>query len=288
MTEIVYQSYLNYDQDDIDVVTDFKWRGFFTESLLDKCNLKLTYQSDSFRESEVEFKNGFIKLLEFLRIIASLSKQDDSVIYFMPSILSTCNFGDDQHIIPTEVLPEETVVCDKTEPLLIQFKLHDSMDKPGSFPRGTFCCLIVELLQERSTWHLYWSDNEEKVFDNLVTLLHLETGQYITLIDRIFYLEVIMLQEGRTGSCFIQYKVKQMLKEALKKIGLKLNFEEFVLSFGYICYKCLRKGKHVVMDTTYAKLCCCHGHTLLKMDKHTIWDKVVKCIILVLVRIIYM
>ena len=45
LTEIVYQSY--YDRDKPNFKKDFKQKGFFTKSLLDKCNLKLKYQSGS-------------------------------------------------------------------------------------------------------------------------------------------------------------------------------------------------------------------------------------------------
>ena len=44
LTEIVYQSYLNYDQDNVKVVTDFKRRGFFSESPLDNVSLNLSIQ----------------------------------------------------------------------------------------------------------------------------------------------------------------------------------------------------------------------------------------------------
>ena len=277
ITEIVYQSYLKYDQDNVKVFTNFKWKGFFTESLLDKCDLKLKHYDEDLGDTEVDFKQGFIKLLQYLRIIAPLLQDDKSVIFFMPSILKICDLKNDPCSFPHEVLPENTVICDKAEPLLIQFRLNgECMDRPGSFPRGTFCCLIVELLQASSTWRLYWLDNKEKVFDNLVTLLYRQTGQYITLIDRIFYLEVVMLQEK--GSCLksIHCEVKQILGKALYKIGEKLNFNNFKLTFSFMCHKCLAEGKHVMLKeaSRSAALDCCHGHSTQKTNKYTLWDQV--------------
>ena len=271
LTTIVYQSYLNC-RDNIKVVTEFKWKGFFTESLLHKCELKLKHKSGS----EVDFKQGFIKLLEHLRIIAPLMEKDKNNVYFMPSLLSTCDLTNYQCKFPSEVLPENHVICDESEPLLVQFKLQDNCsDSPGSFPRGTFCCLIVQLLQDKLTWRPYWSDNKQKVFDNLATLLHRPTGQYVTLIDRIFYMEVVMLQDIKYPCNTIHYEVKQILKKALDPIGLKLNFYKFYLTFTFICQKCLNEGKHVLLqevsDLTFD---CCHGHSTQKSSKYSVWDKV--------------
>ena len=276
LTKIVYQSYLNC-KDNLEVETDFKWRGFFTESLLDKCDMKLKHKSESsLEETEIDFKQGFIKLLEYLRIIAPLKQNEGSVMYFMPSLLSNCYFGDDEHDFSPEMLPENTFICDKSEPLLIQFKPHENIGKTGSFPRGVFPCLIVELLHETSKWQLYWSRKKEKVFDNLVTLIYLETGQYFTFIDRIFYLEVIMLQRRGKTANLIHYKIKQILYEALSMIGRKLNFNKFVLIFGFICHQCLDVGEHILLEERpYATaMCCRYGHLVDKTDKYTLWDKV--------------
>ena len=276
ITEIVYQSYLCYGQDNIRVVTDFKWKGFFTESLLDKCDLKLKHHIEHLGEIEVDFKSGFINLLQYLRIIAPLSQADHSIIFFMPSILSTCDLKNDPCTFPHEVLPEDTVICDKAEPLLIQFGLCDEcVDRPGSFPRGTFCCLIVELLQDSSTWRLYWSDGKESVFDNLVTLLYRPTGQHIILIDRIFYLQVVMLQEKESSLKSIHYEIKLILGVALEKIGEKLNFNNFKLTFSFICRKCLVEGRHIMLKKASCSVMdCCHGHSTQITIKHTLWDEV--------------
>ena len=274
LTEIVYQSYLNYDQDNVKVVTDFKRRGFFTESLLDKCELKLKYTNESLKQTEIDFKQGFIKLLEYLRIISPLS-EDNGITFFMPSLLNTCDFSND-HFPPPEVLPQNTIVCNRAEPLVIQFRLHDNCDdSPGSFPRGTFCCLIVELLQDRSTWRLFWLDNKQMVFDNLVTLLHRQSGQHVTLIDRILYLEVAILQEKGSGLIPIHGKVKQILRNAIHKIGRKLNFHNFMLTFSFICKNCLTEGKHVILkEASSSTFECYYGHSTQKSTKHTLWDKV--------------
>ena len=273
LTGIVYQSYLDNARDNIKAKTDFKWKGFFTESLLDKCELKLKHNDKSLGEDEINFKEGFIKLLEYLRIIAPLSLHDNSIVYFMPSLLSTCDLRCNPDAFPPGVLP--CVVCDKTEPLLVQFKLCNNIDSPGSFPRGTFCCLIVELLQDTQTWHLFWSDKKEKVFDNLVTLLYRPTGQYVTLIDRISYLEVKMLEDKERIYNSIHYKCKQILKIALYKIGEKLSFYNFELEFSFICKGCLAEERHELLkEASEFTMDCYYGHSTQKTNKHTVWDKV--------------
>ena len=277
LTEIVYQSYLKHDHDNIKVETDFKWKGFFTESLLDKCELKLKHKSESLKEtvSEIDFKQGFIELLKYLKIVAPLTVEGKGIMYFMPSLLSTCDLTKDQCAIPPEVLPQNTIICDKTEPLLIQFRLTNHIRNPGSFPRGTFCCLIVELLQYTSTWCLFWSDTNQKIFDNLVTLLYRQTGQHVTFIDRIFYLEVVMLQANGYSFNPKHYEIKEILRKALYKIGQKLNFYNFSLTFSFICHDCLVEGKHILLkEMSHLTYDCCHGHSTQKSSKYTIWNKV--------------
>ena len=275
LTEIVYQSYFNYGQDNIEVQSNFKWKGCFTESLLDKCDLKLKHIDESLREKEFDFKQGFIKLLEYLRIIAPLSPVDDCIEYFMPSLLSTCDLESKQCTLPPGVIPLNAVVCDKTEPLVVQFKLRNKQtDRYGSFPRGTFCCLVVELLQDELTWHLFWSDEKEMVFDNLVTLLYRPAGQHITLIDRISYLEVIMLRDKKSIYNSIHYKLKQILKNALYKIGEKLNFYNFELAFGFLCRTCSKERHVLLWEVSDIRLECFYAHSIQKTSKHTIWDKV--------------
>ena len=279
LTEIVYQSFLNYGQDNLEVQSDFKWRGCFTESLLDKCDLKLKHIDESLEEKEFDFKQGFIKLLEYLRIIAPLPPVDSCIAYFMPSLLSTCDLVSKQCTLPPGLLPQNAVVCDKTEPLVVQFKVRTKhTDRSGSFPRGTFCCLIIDLLQDELTWLLSWSDEKEEVFDNLVTLLYRPTGQHITLIDRISYLEVVMLQDMESIYNSIHYNLKQILKNVLNKIGEKLNFSNFQLAFGFICQRCLAKGRHVLLrEASVVTLDCYYGHSTQKTHKHTVWDKVSYC-----------
>ena len=273
LTEIVYQSYMNYDQDDISVVRDFEQKGFFTESVLVKCNLKLKHHTESSENIEIDFKEGFIELLKYLRIIAPLTQEGKGVIYFMPSLLRTCNFGSNQHNIPHEYMPENTVICDKAEPLLIQFKLEKNINGNGSFPRGAFGCLVVELLQDTSTWDLHWLPNKKRVFENLVTLLY-QNCQYVTLIDRIFYLEVKILQrKGNDSNSMDFHKIGQTLDIALKQIGSKLNFERFVLTYNFICYDCLSIGEHGFLEeTSQDTLTCYYKHMKRKTDKHAIWN----------------
>ena len=55
LTKIVYQLYEAYDGDEVNVKKDLKQKGFFNKSLLDKCNLKLTHQSESSQEIEIDF-----------------------------------------------------------------------------------------------------------------------------------------------------------------------------------------------------------------------------------------
>ena len=273
LTKIVYQSY--YFADKANIKKDFKQKGFITKSQLDKCNLKLKYQTESSEEIDIDFKQGFIELLQYLRIIAPLTLEDESTIYFMPSLLSTCNVENDQLYPSQEFLPEKTVICNKAEPLLIQFKLERNIDGDGSFPRGAFSCLIVELLRDTSTWKLHWLLDKKRVFENLVTLLY-QNCLYVTLIDRIFYLEVITLErEGKIFNSMQFPKIKLTLDEALNHIGSKLNFEKFVLRYNLICHDCLSNREHnFLQETSRDTFTCSYSHMATITDEHTIWNKV--------------
>ena len=276
LTEIVYQSYINYNHDNANAVRNFQQKGFFTESVLDKCKLKFKHHNEFSKEIEIDLKKGFVELLRHLRIIAPLTQEDNSVIYFMPSLLTTCNFGSNQHDLSHDFMPENTVICDKVEPLLIQFKLDNKIDGCGCFPRGAFSCLIVELLQDTSTWDLYWLRNKKRVFENLVTLLNKHDCHYVTLIDRILYLEVIILQgKGNNSNSMHFHKIKRTLDIALEQIGFKLNFEKFVLTYSFICHDCLSNGEHnFLKETSKDILTCSYSHMTRKTDKHTLWNEV--------------
>ena len=152
----------------------------------------------------------------------------------MPSLLNACNFNTNQ----LEFLQKcGTSSCNKDDksfivkPLLIQFANSTMPDTYGTFPRGVFCCLAVHLLNQYPEWRLQWSPNEEIIFDNLITFFT-ETGHYITLLDKIMFLEV-QVRHKKSIDPSTCSQVYNILCHSLKSVGHKLQFYDFKLKSGF-------------------------------------------------------
>ena len=220
--------------------------------------------------------------IEHLRIIAPIHRLNNSKeIYFMPCLLSNCstdcckglntfleNYGSQKTNGKIEV-----------SPLLIQIISSSiSSQKSNAVPRGVFCCLVVELLQEVSQWELVWSVSKAEVFDNLVTLTHLETSHKVTLIDRLLFLEVQIRQED-TSLPSIHFQVKQTIEKALVEVCNRLNFCDFEISFGFLCTKCKGGVTHMAKFTHWNKVLKCRfSKTIALSDSHMVWfEEVCTC-----------
>ena len=84
-----------------------------------------------------------------------------------------------------------------------------------------------------------------------------------------------MLQNKESVHSSIHYKLKQILKSALHKIGEKLNFYNFELALSFYCQTCLDEGRYVLLKEALGiTLDCRFGHPTKKTNKHTVWDKV--------------
>lgn len=163
--------------------------------------------------------------------------------------------------------------CTEASHLLIQLlPCTESNRKVDTFPRGVFCCLVVELLQDDSKWKLVWSSTGDEVFDNLVTLSYKKTGHKITLIDRILFLEV-QVRHKNISQFPVHCEVKQILEVALVKIGNKLNFYDWKINCGFLCSECQGGETHMTEPYTESStsLSCYYGKTTTVTDSHRIW-----------------
>ena len=230
--------------------------GIFKKSLLASDILDI---SKDFKDSQIDITsvdpiNAFLKLLEYLRIAAPLN--ENAVKYFMPSLLDSCELTDLKEKVPD-------YKANDIEPLLVQFKSTDN--KTYSFPRGAFCFLVVELMVSMK-WEPY-----SQAYVNLITLFKKDTAHYITLIDRIFCLEVHVSYDRDNN---IHDEAREITDKALHTVGKKLKID-CNLCHGFTC-PCKRIEKMHISYLTFdiTKHCWCKKNSVTNLtDSHRVWLK---------------
>ena len=236
-------------------INDLKKKGIFHKTLLGSSFLNI--QKD-FEESGIDITlinpvESFLSLLKYLRIAAPLSEKGDR--YFMPFVLESCNLTDVKKRIP-EYKDNNT-----EPPLLIQFKSNDN--KTFSFPRGAFCFLVVDLMLCKK-WILC-----RQAYVNLITFRINNATYYITLVDRIFCLEIHVTCKE---CCAIHNEIREIINEALQRVATKLKIHNN-LCHGFSC-SCPQGEMHIsYLSEDNDDCCCCDELTTKLMDCHRIWLK---------------
>ena len=230
--------------------------GIFKKSLLasDILDIRKDFKDSQIDITLVDPINAFLKLLEYLRIAAPLN--ENAVKYFMPSLLDSCELTDLEEKVPD-------YKANDIEPLLVQFKSADN--ETYSFPRGAFCFLVVELMVS-----MKW-ERCEQAYVNLIKLLKKDTAHYITLIDRIFCLEVHVSYDRDNN---IHDEAREIINKALHTVGKKLKID-CNLSHGFTC-PCKRIEKmhisYLTIDIT--KYCFCKKNWVTNLtDSRRVWLK---------------
>ena len=229
-------------------------KGIFKKTLLGSDCLDV---SKDFKDSQIDTKlldpmNAFLKLLEHLLIAAPINETADK--YFMPCLLDSSKLIDLKRKESTSYV----------EPLLIQFKSEDN--KTCAFPRGVFCFLIVELMVS-----MKWEPARKESYVNLMTLFKKDTAHYVTLIDRIFCLEVhVKYKKG--GS--IHDEVREIIDMALYRISNKLKICSN-LCYGFSCRCEFIEKMHIsYLREDNDKFCCCIENSSTDLtESHTVWLK---------------
>ena len=282
LTDIVLHLYCT-DLTSADVY-EFEHQGIFDKTLLDKIDFAKEFEESEINIKTYDVKGSFLNLLQHLKIISPIG---NSTKYFMPCLLHNCNFAEDQEkILQSYGTNRVVTVDDPIEPLIIQFTLSSFPKQAGSFPRGIFCCLVVQLQQDHQTWELQWSRDIKKVFSNLVTFFVEERscGHFVTLIDRLFFLEVHIAHDTKIAyGSTIHHEIFSNVRDALHKVGKSLNFCKFDLSYGFICHNCkkpcddteyvnVKESVHITkykMNSAYLRCYC--GQPTKVTPSHKIW-----------------
>ena len=234
---------------------NLKYNGILTKNLIQELHWQ--------EELKEEY---FIALLVEMKIIAPIKREESNESdYFIPYILPTVQ--SQSHDILSKY------GCLQGEPLLIQFVSN-------LLPRGFFCCLVVQILQQLpdSLGHLYTQKDIRHTYSNLITF-QFQNAYSLSLMDKLSYLEVqIRHQESDYYHQFpIHIKMKEFLACALEVVCEKLTFHSGRLRYGFYCECGEHSDIHIAVLTTanppfdYAS--CRHGSitsTKLK-EGHTIW-----------------
>ena len=251
LTNLVCCSFDNKIVDHKDI-NNFKMKGILTNNLIQKLNanfldgIKLEY---------------FLELLKYLKIITPYPT-NDSTDYLMLIVLDSFHQEISHFVKDFPFLQLQGVE------LFMQLQ-------SGTLPRGVFCCLVVQLIRQKSeTWQLQISINGQRcIYENLVVFCT-NFGDYIFLHDRVTYLEVQIRQKEPTTS--IHCEVQKSLTQAIKDVCFCVNA---VVKYGFYCNDCSKpimkiSNEHVNGQKPLPPGLLCDKHGCVKLTaSHTIWFK---------------
>ena len=236
---------------------NLKYNGILTKELIQELH----------RQEELK-EEYFIALLVKMKIIAPIKREGSTESdYFIPYILPTYTIQSQSG----DILLQYGFM--QGEPLLIQFVSN-------LLPRGFFCCLVVQMLQQLpDSWgHLYTQKDIYHTYSNLITF-RFQDGYSLSLLDKLSYLEVqIRHQEiDYYHQLPIHVKVKEFLASAMEVVCEKLIFLSGRLRYGFHCKCGEYRDEHIAVPTLasppfhYAS--CKRGSTTPTKLKngHTVW-----------------
>ena len=192
-------------------LNEFKLKGILSNDLIKKLN------TECLRGIKLEY---FLELLKYLKIITPYPNIN-STNYLMLTVLDSfkADFLKDFSFLPLQGVE-----------LLMQLQ-------SGTLPRGIFCCLVVQLIQQNSeTWKLQVSLNNQRcIYQNLVVFCT-HFGHYIFLHDKVTHLE-IQIRQKEPYYRTMHLEVLQSLTYALKDIGFCMRT---TVKYGFYCNTCLK------------------------------------------------
>ena len=258
LSEIVKYSFepsITEDEDDLSI-------GIFKESMLNKLNIDEDFKNSGINTECLNPKMAFLELLQHLLIIAQLNEDDTK--YFMPSLLKSSNISYHQKCIPGK--SNFIKLTNDPESLLIQI---ESVGATSSFPRGFLCFLVVQLIYS-TNWELY----RDNVYNNILTFYKVNGGYYVTLIDKIFFLEITVTHAfNNIDVAPIHHEVFKIIKTAISDVRLRLNIE-IKLKYGFMCKMCQNTEEaHMTYSLETDNDCYhCAGQKLTRLEmSHKIW-----------------
>ena len=218
-------------------------------------------------EEELKEKH-FITLLVEMKIVAPIQREDgNGEDYFIPYILPTYTVQAQSDDLLSHY------GCLQGEPLLIQFVSN-------LLPRGFFCCLAVQMLQQfpKGWEHLITQKDTHHTYSNLITF-RLQNAYCLSLIDKLSYLEVQIRHQKKDyyHQFAVHIKVQDILANALEAVCEQLTFNHGRLQYGFHCQCGEYDNEHIAIVTRltppFDYALCRYGSvvpTELK-SSHTVW-----------------
>ena len=210
---------------DADLIIKLRNKGICDVELFKKLNLNL-------QDIKIEY---FLKLLVRLKVMAP--KDNSLKEYFIPSILPVRDDRIDVSSIFNEELGKAVVFTTngkeiEIDPLLIGFTF-------GTFPRGLFGFLVVQLLQDNQSYELY-NINEDMCYcyADLITF-QIDTFWYVTLVDHVSYLEVQVRVQGNEKPSY-HCQVQKAVTDALQKVCRQFDWQFTDCRYGFLCKRCYK------------------------------------------------
>ena len=239
--------------------------GIFEEKLLDKLDISKDFENSGINIELINPNKYFLGLLQHLRIIACLN--EDPTQYFMPSLLKSCDLTNIQGKIPgtkTFMIQANKKSID-SEPLLIQF---NNSYYTNTFPRGIFCFLVIQLIH-CTNWVVV-----KPAHENVLSFIKRDTVHYITLIDRIFFLEVHVRpfdSDYSPVNSNVFISIKDIILMGLSEVGSRLDIN-IELKCGFLCKNC--EGLHITVENENPDYYFCINDTPTKLEiTHKLWLK---------------
>ena len=237
-------------------INSFKYNGILTKELIELLMWK--------EEIKEEY---FIALLVEMKIIAPIQRRDgNGEDYFIPYILPTYTIQRQYDDILSQY------GCLQGEPLLVQFASN-------LLPRGFFCCLAVQMLQQlpKNIGSLFTQESTRHTYSNLITF-RLQNAYSLSLIDKLSYMEIqIRHQESYYYHQFpIHVKVQNILCTALEIVCEQLAFNHGRIQYGFHC-QCGEHFEHIAIITSlippFDYALCRNGSVVPTklLQEHTVW-----------------
>ena len=235
----------------------FKHNGILTRELIQELNWDEELREDY-----------FIALLVEMKIIAPIKREDDNEPdYFIPYILPTYTIQPKSDYILSQY------GCLQGEPLLIQFASN-------LLPRGFFCCLVVQMLQQlpKGWGCLYLEKDTHHTYSNLITF-RLQGAYSLSLMDKLSYLEVQVrhLQKDYYHQHPIHMKIQELLVNALEVVCEQLTFNHERVQYGFHCQCGKYYEDHIALLTRltppFDYALCRYGSVVPTAlgNGHTVW-----------------
>jgi len=255
-------------------MNNLKFKGIISKSLIDKIKIDETI-TISLGGIKLEF---FLELLKYLNIITPYPASNSSD-YLMLTVLDSYK---DEEATLLNIFPP----LDGIE-FVIQFN-------SGTFPRGIFCCLIVQLVQRAKDWNLQVLLEEKRcIYSDFVTFCT-ASGHYVLLHDKISHLEIQVRRVDKNSES-IHFKVQQIIVNTLQHMqqsaGTDLKCAFYCKSRPCLMYissdcmtgqvplpdglPCENHGWMELKSRSY-KLWCENTKAPAVMSKYSRWDGIIR------------